>query len=139
VQQCWVQIRWANAVRSSIPLVAIILVGCDTSADPPGVASSKFDGPYVGAMELTTKNNPACSTPYPFPRMVIVNGKLEYRHFGNGAIFHIMVHDDGSFSGSGFSPWNKQRVTFEGKVVGKSIEADTENPYCKYHMTLKRE
>ena len=141
IQQCWIQIgrtrRWANAAG---PLVAIILVGCDTPADPPGVASSKFDGTYVGAGQLEG-NNPICPQSPPSPRMVIVNGRLEYRHGGAAAaaIFHVPIHDDGSFSGSTINQGNKQIQALEGKIVGNSIEADTESPWCQYHLTLKRE
>jgi hypothetical protein len=73
--------------------------------------------------------------------MVIVNGRLEYRHGGAAAaaIFHVPIHDDGSFSGSTINQGNKQIQALEGKIVGNSIEANTENPYCRFHMTLKRE
>jgi hypothetical protein len=73
--------------------------------------------------------------------MVIVNGRLEYRHGpGHGvAIFHIIVDDDGSFSGSALNMGNKLPQSLEGKVLGNSIEADTGNRYCQFHLTLQRE
>jgi hypothetical protein len=114
------------------------LVGCDTPADSPGVVSSKFDGTYVGEMRLVPEYNRYC-TPFPSPKMVIVNGRLEYGHFGNGAIIHTELRDDGTFSGSAFNRFNKSMQTVEGKVAGNIIEADTQNQYCEYHMTLNRE
>jgi hypothetical protein len=73
--------------------------------------------------------------------MVIVNGTLEYRHGGGigVAVLHIMVHDDGSFSGSALNQVGKAPQDLEGKVVGNSIEANTQNPYCQFRLTLSKE
>jgi hypothetical protein len=65
---------------------------------------------------------------------------MEYQYGGNIAIFHVKVNDDGSFRGSAIRRRGEGQVqTLEGKVIGNSIEADTESPWCQYHLTLKRE
>jgi hypothetical protein len=71
--------------------------------------------------------------------MVVAAGRLEYQHFGGVANFHTAVHDDGSFKGSAYNMRNSQLQRLKGDIVGDTIEADTENPYCEYHLTLKKE
>ena len=105
---------------------------------PRSVAGSNFDGTYTGTIHLVGKdNNPQCLTT-PSVQMVIADGKLVYRHFGNLAIFELPLHDEGSFSGSAFNQYNKQIQLLKGSVLGNRVEAETENPYCKNHLTLER-
>jgi hypothetical protein len=141
-------IRWDCAARDSILLLSTILVGCNTY--PPDVASLKFDGTYVGTAQLTTRVGSFgdvlyCQVLRP-PRMVVTDGWLEFVQarqqnalYVNVASFRIAVHDDGSFRGSTLNRANNQPQILEGKVVGDSIEANTKNLYCQYHLTLKRD
>jgi hypothetical protein len=118
-------------------LIATTLVGCEP-APPAGVASSEFDGTYVGSIQLTGNSNaPTCFTA-PAAQIVVVDGRLEYRHLGWFAIIRTVVYDDGSFHGSALNTYNSMVQNLEGKVSGNLIEAIAESPYCRNHLTLKK-
>jgi hypothetical protein len=121
----------------ALVLIATTLVGCEP-APPPGVASSQFDGTYVGSIQLTGNSNaPNCFTA-PAAQIVVVDGKLEYRHLGWFAIVRTVVHDDGSFHGLALNTYTSMVQRLEGKVSGNLIEAVAESPYCRNHLTLKK-
>jgi hypothetical protein len=113
-----------------ILMATTILVCCESSP-------STFDGTYVGNIQLQPNSASNCYKA-PSAQMVVVDGKLEYRYFGVVSIFKTVVRDDGSFSGSALNRVTQAIVRLNGRVSSDSIEADTESPACRNHLTLTK-
>jgi hypothetical protein len=107
------------SLRRLIPgLVATtILVACDPSK--PEVASTKFDGTYVGTIHLTADSPSDCINQQD-ARMVILNGKLDYNYANGAAVFHSAVYEDGSFSDWVTNKLSGMAAHLEGQIVGGS-------------------
>jgi hypothetical protein len=112
----------------------LLLASC---APQKSIVGTRFDGTYDGTKSLITTNNPGCLSTTP-ALMVITDGILDYHHFGNWATFELAVDEDGSFYGTIINMSNKQPQVLKGKIFDDKIEADTSNPYCKYHLSLER-
>jgi hypothetical protein len=100
---------------------------------PPSVdAVIGFDGTYTGTGQVVGISNPNCR-PSLSLTMVVRENKLSLQNATT------TVAPDGSFTGYssiGGSPPISQRLT--GKIQNGSVEADTTNPFCRYHISLKK-
>ena len=103
--------------------------GAQPRADP----TRPFDGVYTGLRQVTGFSNPGCR-PSISTTITVRENMLS---FPNNIA--TMVAPDGSFSAYGSiggSPPVAQHLT--GKIQNDDIEAETINPFCKYHMSLKK-
>ncbi len=113
----------APAVGSSQPALAANAVG-------------RFDGVYQGASHVVGFSSPYCRDYN--AGMIISAGTLSYR-FGQNTMTSS-VTDDGSFSTSFTIPKSLPTIvlSLSGRIVGDTVDAEIQNIYCKYHMSLKK-
>jgi hypothetical protein len=112
-----------------------MLTACGPSV--PEVTSTKFDGIYVGTIELTANSDSSCFK-QSSARIVILNGKLDYSYADGVAIYHTAVYEDGTFNDWLTHKLNGQPLRLKGKVLGDSIAATTLNRICENQLNLKR-
>lgn len=92
-----------------------------------------FDGKYAGTRTVTGLSNPACGAHFPVT-IVVSDNKLTYPRNVS-----TTVAPDGSFSSYssiGGLPPVAQHLT--GRIHDGILDADTVNPNCKYHMSLRK-
>ena len=115
-------------------LAALAVWSCALPGDP-----GPFDGTYSGTMVPDKNNSPSCFSAKPRPvHIVVANGNLEYRHFGGASNIKTNVNADGTFSGAGLNPVPSVQ-SLNGKISGATMEAMTQNPFCKYYLSLTKE
>jgi hypothetical protein len=103
------------------------------------LAEGKFDGAYAGTAVLAVGSNTAECKNYP-TSISIVNDQLVFVSWGGRSTIKTTVAADGTFSGSGQHHMFRGVVvqTLVGKVAGNALDADIENPACKFHLFLKK-
>jgi serine/threonine protein kinase len=101
---------------------------------PPSVETGMpFDGVYSGSQQVTGFSNPGCRSSIPLT-VVVRGNKLSF-----SKDLTVPVGGDGSFSGYssiGGTPPVAQHLT--GRIQNGNIEAETTNPFCKYHIALRK-
>jgi predicted Ser/Thr protein kinase len=100
---------------------------------PSAETGMPFDGVYSGSQQVAGFSNPGCRSSIPLT-VVVRGSKLSF-----SKDLTVPVEGDGSFSGYssiGGTPPVAQHLT--GKIQNGSIEADTTNPFCKYHIALRK-
>jgi hypothetical protein len=94
-----------------------------------------FDGVYTGSQQLLGLASPNCSSD-PAVTMTVHDNRLSYP---GKYSFTAPVATDGSFVGyvsiGGLPPVVQ---TLTGRIQNNAIEADNTNPFCKYHLSLKK-
>jgi len=100
---------------------------------PSAETGMPFDGVYSGSQQVTGFSNPGCRSSIPLT-VVVRGNKLSF-----SKDLTVPVGGDGSFSGYssiGGTPPVAQHLT--GKIQNGNIEAETTNPFCKYHIALRK-
>jgi hypothetical protein len=129
-------------------LAVLALCSCATLGSAQG-GPGQFDGTYSGTIVPDKNNNPSCFVGEPRPvRIVVASGDLEY-HLGGASTIKTKVNADGTFSGAGFNPLPLtltgvhsrfgQVQNLKGKISGATMEANTQDPSCKYYLSLTKE
>jgi hypothetical protein len=94
---------------------------------------STYDGTYTGVRQVVGFNNPNCPSSSPVT-IVVRENKLSFPKDVT-----TIVAGDGSFSSyssiGGRLPISQH---LSGRIQNNRIEADTTNPFCNYHMSLKK-
>jgi len=101
-------------------------------------AAGPFDGTYTGEAAMTRGNNGSICKTYA-ASISVTDGHLTFVAGGGYAVINTDVAADGSFSGSGLLKGVKGAMeTLNGKVSGRAIEAEVGNPYCGFHLSLRK-
>ena len=112
-----------------------LVAGSALSAEP----EHKYDGVFTGKRSLT-KGTASSTCPAEADVSVTIHG--ETLTFTNSALKkYTMPFDpspDRSF-GQTHTDDSGGIVHYHGRITGDVIEADVENPDCKYHWHLKKE
>lgn len=105
----------------------------------PAHAAGPFDGTYAGRGQLAPGGNFNCPTEYGGRQVTIVDGAFSFKH-NTILTIDAKVAPDGTISGSGYAATMRGggTQTLSGKVSGDTIEMDTANDRCTFHVTMKK-
>jgi peptidoglycan hydrolase-like protein with peptidoglycan-binding domain len=96
-------------------------------------AARPFDGVYAGLQQVTGFSSPSCSPSFSVTVTVRDNTLLFQKNFT------AAVAADGSFRGTGSIGLPPMAQSLTGRIRDDAIEADTVNPFCRYHISLKKQ
>jgi hypothetical protein len=122
----------------SITLVAAVLAvsGCAGSAGRPGDATTRFDGSYSGAFELSEARGQCNRTPVP-PLMTVSNGKMSLSYAPRENVyFSQWLRTDGIVATSAVV--QGLQIDLKGRFEGDTFTGATDNANCSYTVTMKR-